>query len=230
MTYIILFKSIPVEERPRERLVMYGASTLSNEELLMIILKTGTKQKSVKELATELLITSGGIQNLKNLKFPQLTKIKGIGKVKAIEIEAIIELAKRINKNVTEKEFISLTNPQTIIEYFYEEFKNLKQEEFICIYLDNKKKYISKKKLFIGTINSSIVHPREIFKEAYLLSASFIICIHNHPSGDPTPSKEDIELTKKIKELADLHAIPLIDHLIIGKDSYFSFYENMYLK
>ena len=104
-----------------------------------------------------------------------------------------------------------------------------KQEEFICIYLDNKKKYISKKKLFVGTINSSIVHPREIFKEAYLLSASFIICIHNHPSGDSTPSKEDIVLTYKIKELGELHAIPLVDHLIIGNDSYFSFYENKYL-
>ena len=229
MIYIILFKSIPAEERPRERLVMYGAKSLSNEELLMIILKTGTKQKSVKELATELLITSGGIQNLKNLNLSQLIKINGIGKVKAIEIEAIIELAKRINKNVTEKEFISFTNPQTIIEYFYEEFKYLKQEVFYCIYLDNKKKYISKKKLFKGTINYSIVHPREIFKEAYLQSASYIICIHNHPSGDPSPSKEDIILTNKIKELGMIHAINLIDHLIIGKDTYYSFYENNYI-
>ena len=100
------------------------------------------------------------------------------------------------------------------------------QEEFYCLYLDNKKKYIDKLKLFVGSINYSVVHPREVFKNAYLLSASFIVCIHNHPSGDPFPSHEDIILTSKIKEIGNLHGIGLVDHIIIGKDSYYSFYEN----
>ena len=223
------FKKIPNEEKPRERLLVYGANNLSNEELLMIILKSGTKKKSVKDIAIDVLASISNIKDFNNLTINQLEKIEGIGKVKAIELAAIIEFSKRITKRISEKDMISCTSPETIINYFNDYFKNKKQEEFICIYLDNKKKYINKKKLFVGTINSSIVHPREIFKEAYLLSASFIICIHNHPSGDSTPSKEDIVLTYKIKELGELHAIPLVDHLIIGNDSYFSFYENKYL-
>ena len=223
------FKKIPNEEKPRERLLVYGANNLSNEELLMIILKSGTKKKSVKDIAIDVLASINNIKDFNNLTINQLEKIEGIGKVKAIELAAIIEFSKRITKRISEKDMILCTSPETIINYFNDYFKNKKQEEFICIYLDNKKKYISKKKLFVGTINSSIVHPREIFKEAYLLSASFIICIHNHPSGDSTPSKEDIVLTYKIKELGELHAIPLVDHLIIGNDSYFSFYENKYL-
>lgn len=223
------FKKIPNEEKPRERLLVYGANNLSNEELLMIILKSGTKKKSVKDIAIDVLASINNIKDFNNLTINQLEKIEGIGKVKAIELAAIIEFSKRITKRISEKDMISCTSPETIINYFNDYFKNKKQEEFICIYLDNKKKYISKKKLFVGTINSSIVHPREIFKEAYLLSASFIICIHNHPSGDSIPSKEDIVLTYKIKELGELHAIPLVDHLIIGNDSYFSFYENKYL-
>ena len=223
------FKKIPNEEKPRERLLVYGANNLSNEELLMIILKSGTKKKSVKDIAIDVLASINNIKDFNNLTINQLEKIEGIGKVKAIELAAIIEFSKRITKRISEKDMILCTSPETIINYFNDYFKNKKQEEFICIYLDNKKKYINKKKLFVGTINSSIVHPREIFKEAYLLSASFIICIHNHPSGDSTPSKEDIVLTYKIKELGELHAIPLVDHLIIGNDSYFSFYENKYL-
>ncbi len=223
---MLKFKEIPDEEKPRERLRMYGANYLSNEELLMILLKTGTKNKSVKELAIEVLSKSGGVSHLKNLSYQKLCKIDGIGNVKAIEILALIELAKRMNAVVDEKKLISFTKPDVIINYFNELFYNVKQEEFYCIYLDYKKKFLDKKRLFIGTINSSIVHPREVFKEAYLLSASFIICVHNHPSGDPTPSKEDIILTKKLKDLGELHAIYLIDHLIVGNNQYYSFYED----
>ena len=223
---MLKFKDIPTEEKPREKLVLYGSNNLSNEELLMILLKTGTKKYSVKELAYNLLKTSGGINNLKNITLNKLENIEGIGKVKAIEILAMIELGKRINNQESLNEMISCTNPITIINYFNYLFKDKLQEEFYVIYLNNKKKYLDKKRLFIGSINSSIAHPREIFKNAYLLSASFIICIHNHPSGDATPSKEDIELTKKIKEIGHLHAIELIDHIIIGNNNYYSFYED----
>ena len=223
---MIKFKEIPLEERPRERLIMYGVDNLTNEELLMIILKTGTKDYSVKEVSLELLNRCGGIHNLKNMTLNNLIKINGIGKVKAIELVSIIELSKRMNANDNINNLIYCTNPINIINYFNYLFKDKKQEEFYVIYLDNKKKYLDKKKLFIGSINSSITHPREIFKNAYLLSATFIICIHNHPSGDATPSKEDIFVTKKLKHIGDIHGIYLVDHIIIGDNNYYSFYED----
>ena len=220
------FKNLPDEEKPRERLYLYGAGVLSNEELVMILLKTGTRKFSVKELAFELLSQSGGVRNLKNMTYQKLIQIKGIGRVKAIEILALIELSKRIQEKVTLPDILNCASPSNIIGYFHDLFMDKKQEEFYVLYLDNKKKYLDKKKLFVGSINYSIAHPREIFKNAYLISASFIICIHNHPSGDPTPSKEDINLTKNLNEIGNMHAIYLVDHLIIGKDCYFSFYEN----
>ena len=223
------FKTLPDEEKPRERLFLYGAKNLSNEELLMILLKTGTKKISVKDLAGELLIKSGGIRNLKNITYPQLIQIEGIGKVKAIEILALVELSRRIEENVPLVDVLNCTSPEVIIRYFHHLFKEKKQEEFYVLYLDNKKNYLEKKRLFIGSINYSIAHPREIFKNAYLLSASFIICLHNHPSGDPTPSKEDIQITKNINEIGTLHAIFLIDHIIIGRDCYYSFHENHHI-
>ena len=153
-------------------------------------------------------------------------KIDGIGQVKAIEIEAMVELSKRMYMDKSIKDIVTCTNPENIIYYFNSLFKDKLQEEFYAIYLDNKKNYLDKKKLFVGSINASIVHPREIFKQAYLLSASFIICIHNHPSGDPLPSKEDIEFTDKLYRIGILHGIYLVDHIVIGNDSYYSFYEN----
>ena len=155
-----------------------------------------------------------------------LKNIPGIGQIKSIELMAIIELSNRINEKISISQVINCTSPKNIITYFNYLFKDKQQEEFYVLYLDNKKKYIEKKKLFIGSINSSIVHPREIFKQAYLLSASFIICIHNHPSGDATPSKEDILFTKKLYEIGQLHAIYLIDHIVIGSNNYYSFFED----
>lgn len=220
------FKEIPKEERPRERLITYGSEKLSNEELLMIFLKTGIKGYSVKDVSLNLLKCCGGINNLKNMTLNKLIMVKGIGMVKAIELVALIELSKRMQEEISINDVIKCTNPLNIISYFNYLFKDKKQEEFYVIYLDNKKKYLDKKKLFVGSINFSISHPREIFKEAYLLSASFIICIHNHPSGDATPSNEDIIVTRRIKEIGDLHGIYLVDHIIIGNNTYYSFYED----
>jgi len=223
---MVKFKDLPDEEKPRERLVLYGVEALSNEELLMILLKSGTKKYNVKELSLQILKLSGGISNLKNLTYQKLMKLEGIGKVKAIEFVAVLELSRRIYMDKNIKDVINCTNPENIIYYFNSLFKDKLQEEFYVLYLDNKKKYLDKKKLFVGSINASIVHPREIFKEAYLISASFLICIHNHPSGEPNPSREDIEFTDKIKRIGVMHGIYLIDHIIIGNDCYYSFYEN----
>ena len=222
---MIDFKSIPDSDKPRERLYNYGSENLSNEELISIILKTGSKQYSVKEVSLKLLEYLGDIGKLKDIGIPTLTNIEGIGKVKAIELKAAIELGRRVymNNNIDK---IKLNNALAIYDYFNNILSDKKQEYFYCVYLDTKGNYLGKKCLFIGTINKSTIHPREIFKEAYLLSANGIICVHNHPSGDITPSKEDILMTLKIKEIGIIHGINLLDHVIIGNNSYYSFYDN----
>ena len=223
---MINFKNIPESDKPRERLYQYGSENLSDEELISIILKTGTKGMSVKEVSLKLLENVGDIKKLKDIGINTLMGINGIGKVKAIEIKAAIELGRRIYIENNKLGGIILNNSLKIYEYFKDLIGDKKQEYFYTVYVDTRGRYIDKKCLFVGTINNSIVHPREIFKEAYLLSANGIICIHNHPSGDPTPSKEDIMITRKIKEIGMIHGIKLIDHIIVGMDSYYSFYED----
>ena len=220
------FKSIPQEEKPRERLEKYGVENLSNEELLAIILKTGSKKQDVKELANNILCTYKSIKNLKDLRINNLIKIDGIGRVKAIELLASLELGRRVYEEVDYNDLVSLTNPKIIINYFNKLFTDVKQEYFYVVYLDSKNKFIDKKLIYKGILNKSVVHPRDIFKEAYLLSACNFICIHNHPSGDATPSIEDVEVTRKLKEIGILHGINLLDHIIVGNNNYYSFYED----
>ena len=223
---MINFKNIPESDKPRERLYQYGSENLSDEELISIILKTGTKGMSVKEVSLKLLESVGDIKRLKDIGINTLMGINGIGRVKAIEIKAAIELGRRIYIENNKLSGVILNNSLKIYEYFKDLVGNKKQEYVYTVYVYTKGRYIDKKCLFVGTINNSIVHPREIFKEAYLLSANGIICIHNHPSGDPTPSKEDVMITRKIKEIAMIHGIRLVDHLIVGVNSYYSFYED----
>jgi len=220
------FKNIPEDEKPRERLLKYGVENLSNEELLAILLKTGTKKYNVKEIANNILCNIKDITKLKDIRINNLINIEGIGKIKAIELIAAIELGKRVYEDDNYNKLVSLTNPKSIIEYFNNLFKGKKQEYFYVVYLDSKNKYIDKKLLYKGILNKSLVHPRDIFKEAYLLSAYSFICIHNHPSGDATPSIEDINITKNLKQLGNIHGINLLDHIIIGKNNYYSFYED----
>ena len=223
---MLMIKDIPISERPRERLLKEGASKLSNEDLLSIILKTGTKNKSVKELSLELLKNIQDITNLKNTSINTLTSIKGLGITKAIELIASVELGRRIFLKSDDKDLLKITNANTVFLYAKELFFDKKQEYFYAMYFDSKQKLIDKKLLFIGTINKSIVHPREIFKYAYILSASFIICLHNHPSGDVNPSNEDIEFTKALVEIGKIQGIPLLDHIIISNNNYYSFNEH----
>ena len=219
-------KKIPNEEKPRERLLKYGKENISNDELIAIILKSGNRKCGIKDISHNILSSVNNISELKNSSINSLSKIEGMSKIKAIELTAAIELGRRVYEEPNYEKLIKLTNPDSIINYFHGYFKDKKQEYFYVIYLDNQKNYLDKKLLFIGTVNHSLVHPREIFKEAYILSASYIICIHNHPSGDATPSKDDIELTKRIKSISDIHGIGLIDHIIVGSDNYYSFYED----
>ncbi len=222
MSYKI--KELPLEERPRERLKQVGIKNLSDKELLSIILKTGRKGKSVNELSIELL-KKIDIKDLKNVTLQELVSINGIGEVKAMELLSAIELGKRIwlkENNKLEK----LENAEKIWKDSKYLFAGLKQEYFYCYYFNNKQELIKRKKLFIGTINSATTHTREVFKEAYLLSASFIVCLHNHPSNDVEPSKADILFTKALMKTGEIQGIPVIDHIIVGENKYFSFYEN----
>lgn len=219
-------KKIPNEEKPRERLIRYGKENISNNELIEIVLKSGTRKAGIKEISHNIMTNVNNINDLKDMEVSTLMRIEGMSKVKAIELVAAIELGKRVYENNNYKELVELTDPSTIINYFHSLFMGKKQEYFYVVYLDNQKKYIDKKLLFKGTVNYSLIHPREIFKEAYLLSASYIVCIHNHPSGNASPSSNDIDITKKIREIGNIHGIGLLDHIIIGDNNYYSFYED----
>jgi len=219
-------KDIPIEERPRERLMNLGAEKLSNEELLSILLKSGTKNMSVKVLANNILKELDSIKDLKNINLEKLMQIKGIKTAKACELLACIELGKRINQKISNINQIKIIDSTSVYEYYKNILADKKQEHFYCVYLDTKNKIIKDKLLFVGTINESLVHPREVFKEAYLLSASSIICIHNHPTGNVNPSNNDILITKQLKEVGNILGIKVLDHIIVGKNEYYSFMDS----
>ena len=218
-----MIKEIPKYERPREKMLKNGIKSLSNAELLAIILKNGTKGKSVLELANEILYSINSLNDLKDLELNEVTKIKGIGKVKAMEIMASIELGLRIVTNKNKK--IKYNNAKEIFEAYRYEL-NYPVEHFACLYFDAKLNLISKKDLFSGDINTMPIKPNEIFKYAIKNNATGIVILHNHPTGDATPSLSDINFTNDIKLLADATNIIFLDHIIIG-DDYYSFHENI---
>lgn len=217
-------KEIPKEERPRERLVRYGAKALSNQELLAIILTTGTKGISVIEVANQILITFKQISRLQEVTIKELSSITGIGKAKAIILLAAIELGKRINTNSNIHTII--TSPKVAYHYLQANMNYLNQEHLVCLYLNIKSEVIEHRTISIGTINMTVFNPKDIFKWALKLSASFVIVAHNHPSGDPTPSSNDKVMTKKITAMGKAVDIEVVDHIIIGKGRYYSFLEH----
>jgi len=222
--YYLKIKDIPLSERPRERLKEVGANNLTDRELLSIILKTGTKRKNVNDLSLEVL-KKYNLLDFKELTINDLTKINGIGEVKALELLATVELGKRIFLKESKK-LTKLESPKLIWESSRYLFDGLKQEYFYCYYFNNKQELISKKLIFMGTINQATTHTREIFKEAYKVSASSIVCLHNHPSNDITPSKADILFTERLMKTGTIQGIPVIDHIIVGVNSFYSFYEH----
>lgn len=219
-------KELPKSEQPYEKFLQYGAESLSEAELLAVILRTGTKGISVLTLSNQVLGmgVEKNILNLERLTLNELKKIPGIGQVKAVQIKCIAELSKRFAKAEAHSR-LSFRSPKSIAEYYMEEFRMKTQEHMLLIMLNTKSELIGEKILFKGTVNASIVSPREIFIEAIQQEAVYIILLHNHPSGDPTPSGEDIALTKRIKEAGRLIDIQLIDHIIIGDHKYVSFSE-----
>lgn len=222
----IRIKDIPQNERPRERLIHNGVNNLSNEELLSIIIKNGTYNMSSKDISINILSKLSKIQDLRYITYDDLIKIKGLGISKITTILSAIELGNRINTNIDNINDIIFTSATDIYDYYKNKIGYSKQELFYCIYLDSKNKIIKEKELFKGTLNYSMVYPRDIFKEAYLLDSTSIICIHNHPSGKVFPSKQDIEITKRLMEIGALMDVRVLDHIIIGSNNYYSFLEN----
>lgn len=224
----IMIRDVPQDERPRERLLKEGAQTLSNQELIAIILRTGTVNESVLQVSQRLLRQFEGLKLLKDASVEELTKIKGIGKAKAVQLMASIELGKRFGR-LNMDETYTIHSPEDGANYVMEDMRFLQQEHFVSLYLDTKNKVIHKQTVFVGSLNASIVHPREVFKEGLRRSAASIICFHNHPSGDPTPSREDIEVTKRLVEAGKIIGIDVLDHIVIGDRNYVSLKEKGYV-
>ncbi len=211
---------LPEEERPRERLVRNGSESLSNAELLAIILRTGSREENVVSMCNRIL-SEYSIKQLSLANIKRLTQIHGIGEAKAAQIAALFELARRLETFVEEPKR-KVRSPKDVYTLMYPKMREQKKERFITLYLDTKNQILKEETVSIGSLNASIVHPREVFKSALLESSASVIMIHNHPSGDPSPSREDIMVTEKLVEGGKLLGIDVLDHIIIGDGKYVS--------
>jgi DNA repair protein radC len=219
-------KDIPNAERPYEKCLKQGAEALSDAELLAVLLRTGTKGENVLALAKRLLYQDGGagLLGIHQFSFQSLMKLKGIGKVKAVQILCLSELAKRLSKASVEPR-LRFSSSQSVAEYYMEDLRHRNQEVMKLLLLNSKAELIDETNISKGTVNASLVTPRELFVEALKKEAVSMILLHNHPSGDPTPSRDDILTTKRISECGLLIGIELLDHIIIGNNCYVSFQE-----
>lgn len=225
-------KDIPNEDRPYERCLREGVEALSDAELLSVIIRTGSRDESSLELASQILALNyprEGILGLLHLSLPELMSLKGIGQVKGIQLLCVGELSKRIWKRKILEEPLKLTEPEAVAAYFREQVRHSAREEFHVMLFDTKMNLIREVALSEGTVNASMASPRDIFIEALRYRAVSIILVHNHPSGDPEPSAQDIRLTKRIRETGELIDIPVLDHIIIGDSSFVSLKERRLL-
>lgn len=218
-------KEMPLSERPREKLYDYGVASLSNAELLTILIRTGSSDESALDLANKVLrLDESGFSYLSKVSLEELTKIRGIGKCKAAQILAAVEMAKRLNQWGSHDK-IKVDSPLVLVNLVMDKMKYLEQEHFNIALLDTKNQILSIDNISIGTLNASIVHPRDVFKLAIKKNANSMILIHNHPSGDPSPSNEDIRVTERLAEVGEITGIKVLDHIIIGDNRYTSFRE-----
>jgi len=219
--YRLTVKELPVEDRPREKLQLKGPRELTAAELLAIILRTGTRTETAVALAQRLLNEFGGLQELKKSSIDELSAVKGIGLAKAAQIKAALELANRLAGLQTEVRQ-TIHRPEDAANLLMTEMRWLQQEYFRILLLNTKHHVLGAPTVFVGSLNTSVVHPREIFKEAIRHSAAAVILVHNHPSGDPAPSAEDIAVSKRLAEAGKLMDIAVLDHIIIGDGRYVS--------
>ena len=209
---------------PRERLAKEGVEALSNQELLAILLRTGTRKASVFEIAQKVLSNLSSLTDLKKMTLQELQSLSGIGRVKAIELQAMIELGNRIHKYET-LEMESILSSQKLAKKMQQELGHKKQEHLVALYLNTQNQIIHQQTIFIGSATRSIAEPREILHYAIKHMATSLILVHNHPSGAVAPSRNDDHVTKLVKEACDLMGIVLLDHLIVSHSSYFSYRE-----
>ena len=212
-TYLI--REMPEGERPRERLKLRGAAALSDAELIAILLRTGMKGTSVVQLAQELLVKFRTLPELAGAPVEEIAQVKGIGETKAIQLKAAFELARRLSSNTRDKQ-TPISSPEDAAVVVREDMRLLDREEFRVLLLNTKNGLIKKCEVSRGSLNASIVEPREVFKDAIAASAASMILVHNHPSGDPTPSSEDIAVTKRLVKAGELLNIAVLDHIILG--------------
>ncbi|MGX5790696.1 RadC family protein [Staphylococcus equorum] len=214
-------------QKPRERLLNHGASNLSHAELLAILINTGRKGSSSIDIANELLKSVDNLKELKMLSISDLNKIKGVGLYKALILKAAFELGERMHSGSVDDK-VQISSPKDVADFMMGKMEHLTQEKFIALFLNSKNVIIKQKTIFVGTLNSSIVHPREIFSEAIKCASNAIIVLHNHPSGDVMPSNEDIKSTERLKKCGQVLGIDLLDHIIIGDHTYLSMVEEGY--
>lgn len=215
---------LPKAERPRERLQRFGAEVLSSQELLALILGRGIKGESVMVTAQRLLSRFGNIKAISQATIEELSQIKGIGPAKASQIKACFELGRRQDLDPEIKD-IDFQNPQSLVAVIKTSIQDKAKEHFKLILLNSRNKVIGISTISIGTLDSNLVHPREVFKEAISHSAASVVLVHNHPSGDPEPSEDDLTITKRLTEAGKILGIEVIDHIIIAKNNHFSFKE-----
>ncbi|WP_438347116.1 RadC family protein [Paenibacillus sp. FA6] len=223
-SHTMLLRDLPHEERPRERMMQYGADALSHAELLAILLRTGSHKESAIHLAQRIMNQVGSIRNLVDLSIDELTQIKGIGNAKAVQLKAAIELGQRLVKSRM-GDTVTIRSPRDAVDLLNEQLRYLQKEHFVCLFLNTKNHVIAQETLSMGSLNASIVHPREVFRAAIKCSSASIVCAHNHPSGDPTPSPEDISLTSRLVEAGHIIGIEVLDHVIIGDGDFVSLKE-----
>lgn len=216
-------------EKPREKALRYGVESLSNRELLAILLRSGYRGVSVLELSDILLKKANSLGGLHQMSEKEIMEIKGISVVKMLELKACLELSRRISQ---ERLYTSLqvNNPKVIAEYMNQKIGHKKQEHFVVLFLDSKNHLIKEETLFIGSLNTSVVHAREVFKTAISCSSARIMLCHNHPSTDCIPSRQDIQVTENLQEIGKLIGIEVIDHIIVGGNKHFSFAQHGLMK
>lgn len=225
-------KDLLESERPYEKCERLGEKNLSDAELLAVILRTGTKGENVLEICRRILTAGGGsLDALHGFTREKFQKIRGVGRVKSIQLICLMELARRLAKETALKE-LNFSSPASVARYYMEDMRHLSQEHMKLLMLNTKSALIGERDIYKGTVNASLVNPREIFVEALQREAVSIILLHNHPSGDPAPSGADLAATERIRQAGDLIGIELLDHIIIGNNCYISFLEEnlMYAK
>jgi len=227
------YKSIrdwPEDERPRERLLRFGANELSTAQLLAIILRTGGKNKSALELAREVLTRFSNLKEIEDASIAEFSGLKGMGDAKIAQLKAAFELGRRLlmkeKQNVSQKPCFK--NSEQVYNYYMPRVYGIKKERFLCTLLDTKNRVFKEMIISEGTLASSLVHPREVFRYAIKEAAASVLFVHNHPSGDPSPSRDDIDITKRLIETGKVIGINVLDHIIIGDGRYFSFMEKGY--